>query len=65
MEGGVQNQHTESGVESIKRLACPKCGDAMALTLLEPAGPKQPDHDTRHFWCQVCDHSEKLTVKFR
>ena len=61
----MQNQQLQPRVESINRLPCPKCGNAMALTLLEPAGPKQPDHDTRHFWCEVCDHSEKLTVKFR
>ena len=42
--------------------ACPKCGDPMQITVVEPT---EPDHERRTFECTSCQHFETMTVKYR
>jgi hypothetical protein len=41
---------------------CTKCGNPMWLVRLSSF---DDDHDLRTFKCQVCLHSETVTVKFK
>ena len=45
--------------DGIRGGACPKCGDQMMLAAIKPSAL---GFDLRTFKCDVCHHTEKLTV---
>jgi predicted RNA-binding Zn-ribbon protein involved in translation (DUF1610 family) len=55
-------QPSSSYSASIPRPPCPKCGEMMLLSRIEP---DVPDHDRRTFECPNCGNSKTEVVKFK
>ena len=59
----MKQSHIHDPPKPIDQPPCPKCGEGMWLTRIEPTD--KPDYDQRTFECPRCDHSETMTVKFK
>jgi len=59
----MKQYHISDLSKLIEKPPCPKCGEGMWLSRIEPTD--KPDYDQRTFECPRCDHSETKMVKFK